>query len=105
MCGFLSLPLCVCLYAQYFCAVFECVYMYMCVLRMPSALFLPVSLSFLQLVLPKHQQEESAGGKNKARKTLGMVNVKQIIKYGEKTTEKQPTVLRQHMLIRFGLLH
>lgn len=60
---------------------------------------------FLQLGLPKHQQEESAGGKNKAKKTLGMVNVKQIIKYGEKTTEKQPTVLRQHMLIRFGLLH
>lgn len=49
--------------------------------------------------------EESAGGKNKARKTLGMVNVKQIIKYGENTTEKRPTVLRQHMLIRYGLLH
>lgn len=31
-----------------------------------------------------------------------MVNVKQIIKYGEKTTEKLPTVLRQHMLIRYG---
>lgn len=34
-----------------------------------------------------------------------MVNVKQIIKYGEKTTEKEPTVLRQHMLIRYGLVH
>jgi len=34
-----------------------------------------------------------------------MVNVKQIIRYGVRTTEKEPTVLRQHMLIRFGLLH
>lgn len=79
--------------------------MRVCTADAEPSLSLCVSLSFLQLGLPKHQQEESAGGKNKARKTLGMVNVKQIIKYGEKTTEKQPTVLRQHMLIRFGLLH
>lgn len=96
--------------------VFTCMYIVcmlcvcgLCVLQMPSPLFPSVFLSlfffFLQLGLPKHQQEESAGGKNKARKTLGVVNVKQIIKYGEKTTEKRPTVLRQHMLIRLALLH
>ncbi len=95
----------VCVYALYLCFAFECVYMHVCTADAEPSLSLCVSLSFLQLGLPKHQQEESAGGKNKARKTLGMVNVKQIIKYGEKTTEKQPTVLRQHMLIRFGLLH
>lgn len=73
--------------------------------QMSSPLYLYESPSFLQLGLAKHQQDENAAGENKARKTLGMVNVKQIIKYGEKITEKQPTVLRQHMLIRFGLLH
>lgn len=34
-------------------------------------------------------RENTAGGKNKAGKTLGTVNVKQIIKYGEITTGKQ----------------
>lgn len=39
------------------------------------------------------------GQKQKRGETLGMVNVKQIIKYGEKN---RPAVLRQHMLIRYG---
>lgn len=59
--------------------VFACVYVHVCAADAKP----PLSV---QLWLPKHQQEESAEGKNKARKTLGMVNVKQIIKYGEKTT-------------------
>lgn len=83
--------LCVCVLCTVFlCYVWTCVHC-MCVLQMPSPLFLSESLPlslFLQLGLPKHQQEKSAGGKNKARKTLGMVNVKQIIKYGEKTTRE-----------------
>lgn len=71
-----------------------------CVAQMPS----PLSLSAAQAAKTS-AGEESAGGENKARKTLGMVNVKQIIKYGENTTEKRPTVLRQHVLIRYGFLH
>lgn len=79
----------------------------MCVLQMPTPRppFPFLLLSLLQLELPKHQQLKCAAGKNKARETLRLVNVKQIIKYDEKTTEREPTVLKQHMLIRFGLLH
>ena len=79
--------------------------MHVCTADAEPSLSLCVSLFFAARAAKTSAREESAGGKNKARKTLGMVNVKQIIKYGEKTTEKQPTVLRQHMLIRFGLLH
>ena len=82
-------------------------YMHVCTADAELSLSLCESLSlfFAARAAKTSASEESAGGKNKARKTLGMVNVKQIIKYGEKTTEKQPTVLRQHMLIRSGLLH
>lgn len=78
---------------------------HVCTADAKPSLLLCVSLSFAVRAAKTSAREERAGGKNKARKTLGMVNVKQIIKYGEKTTEMQPTVLRQHMLIRSGLLH
>lgn len=93
---------CVCVYTHYI-----SVYMHVCTADAEPSLSLCVSRSlfFAARAAKTSVREESAGGKNKARKTLGMVNVKQIIKYGEKTTEKQPIVLRQHMLIRSGLLH
>lgn len=79
--------------------------MYVCTVDAEPALSLCVFLFFAARAAKTSAREESAGGKNKARKTLGMVNVKQIIKYGEKTTEKQPTVLRQHTRIGSSLLH
>lgn len=72
-----------CVHAVCVGAAFACVYVHVCAADAKP----PLSV---QPGLPKHQQGESAGGKNKARKTLGMVNVKQIIKYGEKTTARRP---------------
>lgn len=79
--------------------------MIVCVQQMQSPLLLSESLFFAAQTAKASAREQSAGGENKVWKTLGMVNVKQIIKYGKKTTEKEPTVLRQHMLIRYGLVH
>lgn len=86
-----------CMHAVCVGAVFACVCVHVCAADAEP----PLSV---QPGLPKHQQEESAGGKNNARKTLGTVNVKQIIKYGEKTTARRPSALRQHPLIGTGLL-
>lgn len=85
------------------CSASPCCVLYACVLCRCQVLCFAFSLSLYRSSSRWNVSKQSAAGENKARDTLRMVNIKQIIKYSEKTTEN--SVMRQQGLKRFSFIH